>query len=54
MLRKMYSGEGKEFDSVEEALKYLSSISTLGIERWVRTSKLIKSAGRQRTLWEFL
>jgi len=54
MLRKMYGGDYTEFDTLEEALKYVESHSSLGVERWIRASNLVKAAGRQRTLWEFV
>jgi hypothetical protein len=54
MLRKMYGGDYTEFDTLEEALKYIGEHSSLGVERWVKTSNLVKAAGRQRTLWEFV
>jgi len=53
MLRKMYSGRFKEFDSLDEALNYVSSLSALGVEKWIGASNLIKQA-RQRRLWEFV
>lgn len=53
MLRKMYSGNYYEFDTLEEALRYVDDHSELGVERWIKESNLVK-VGRQRTLWEFV
>lgn len=53
MLRKMYSGNYYEFETLEDALSFVSRYSHLGVERWIKASNLVK-ARRQRTLWEFV
>ena len=53
MLRKMYSGDYEEFDTLDEALQRIASLSALGVERWIKASKVIRQA-RQRVLWEFV
>lgn len=53
MLRKMYSGGYEEFDTLDEALQRIASLSALGVERWIKASKVIRQA-RQRVLWEFV
>ena len=50
-LRKLYASEYREFDTLDEALRYMASFSSFGMERWLRESNLVKA--RQRRLWEF-
>jgi len=53
MLRKMYSRSYWEFDTLEDALRFLNKHSSLGVDEWIKASNLIK-AKRQRILWEFV
>lgn len=54
MLRKCFRQNYAEFSTLQEALRYLSNFSRIGIEEWVRNSKLIGHLERQKTLWNFL
>lgn len=53
MLRKCFNQSFVEFNSLDEAMEYLSKFSRIGIENWVRNSKLISFIKAQRTLWSF-
>ncbi|WP_048064716.1 MULTISPECIES: Nre family DNA repair protein [Archaeoglobus] len=53
MLRKMYAGKYCEFDTLEDALRFVDKHSNLDVGRWIEKSTLVKR-GRQRTLWEFM
>ena len=50
-LRKLYASEYRDFDTLDDALRYIASFSSIGIERWLKESNLVKA--KQRKLWEF-
>lgn len=54
MLRKCFGQKFVEFNSLEEAMDYLSGFSRAGIQNWVKKSKLVNFTRGQRTLWSFL
>lgn len=54
MLRKCFKQNFTEFNTLQEALEYISNFSKIGIEEWIRNSKLFDHLTRQKTLWNFL
>lgn len=54
MLRKCFNQKFVEFNSLDEAIDYLASFSNVGIQNWLKASKLIRSTSAQKTLWSFL
>jgi len=53
MLRKCFKQSYEDFNTLEEALEHLKGFSRVGIEEWVKKSKLIDHLKRQKTLWSY-
>lgn len=53
MLRKCFKQSYEDFNTLEEALEHLKGFSRVGIEEWVKKSKLIDHLRRQKTLWSY-
>lgn len=52
-LRKMFSKPYMKFDTIEEVVEYIAIFSKLGVERWIKDSRMI-DVWRQKTIWEFV
>ncbi|MCX8172213.1 MAG: Nre family DNA repair protein [Archaeoglobaceae archaeon] len=53
MLRKCFNQKPAEFNTLEDALNYLSDFSKVGVESWIKNSKLIENLKVQKVLWNF-